>query len=109
LFHPPLEATLSNFVDFPPNHGGPTRLTVGAANIQTGEMRYFDSRVTKLTGRHVPRERCRRRFRPCASTAISTWLANTLAAETFAMQFFRAGSRHDCYRAGRAGGRAVKA
>jgi NTE family protein len=55
LFHPPLEATLSNFVDFPPNHGGPTRLTVGAANIQTGEMRYFDSRVTKLKVRHVPR------------------------------------------------------
>jgi NTE family protein len=35
----PLEATLSDLVDFPSIHGGPTRLTVGAANIQTGEMR----------------------------------------------------------------------
>jgi NTE family protein len=49
----PLEATLSDLVDFPSIHGGPTRLTVGAANIQTGEMRYFDSRDTKLTVRHV--------------------------------------------------------
>lgn len=49
----PLEATLSDLVDFPAIHGGPTRLTVGAANIQTGEMRYFDSRGTKLTVRHV--------------------------------------------------------
>jgi NTE family protein len=48
-----LEATLSDLVDFPSIRGGPTRLTVGAANIQTGEMRYFDSRDTKLTVRHV--------------------------------------------------------
>jgi NTE family protein len=37
-------------VDFPAINSGPTRLTVGAANIQTGEMRYFDSHATKLTG-----------------------------------------------------------
>ena len=49
----PLEETLSDLVDFPAINGGPTRLTVGAANIQTGEMRYFDSRDTKLTVRHV--------------------------------------------------------
>ena len=49
----PLEATLSDLVDFPAIRGGPTRLTVGAANIQTGEMRYFDSRDTTLTVRHV--------------------------------------------------------
>ncbi len=49
----PLEATLSDLVDFPAIHGGPARLTIGAANIQTGEMRYFDSRDTKLTVRHV--------------------------------------------------------
>jgi NTE family protein len=49
----PLEETLSDLVDFPAIHAGPTRLTVGAANIQTGEMRYFDSRDTKLTVRHV--------------------------------------------------------
>jgi len=49
----PLEETLSDLVDFPAIHGGATRLTVGAANVQTGEMRYFDSRDTKLTVRHV--------------------------------------------------------
>lgn len=49
----PLEATLSDLVDFTFIRGGPTRLTVGAAKIQTGEMRYFDSRDTKLTIRHV--------------------------------------------------------
>jgi NTE family protein len=49
----PLEATLSDLVDFPAIGGGPTRLTVGAANIQTGEMCYFDSRDTTLTVRHV--------------------------------------------------------
>ena len=49
----PLEETLSDLVDFRAINGGPTRLTVGAANIQTGEMRYFDSRDTRLTVRHV--------------------------------------------------------
>ncbi len=49
----PLEATVSDLVDFRSIHGGPARLTVGAANIQTGEMRYFDSGHTKLTVRHV--------------------------------------------------------
>ncbi len=49
----PLEASLSDLVDFPSISGGQTRLTVGAANIQTGEMRYFDSRDTKITVRHV--------------------------------------------------------
>jgi NTE family protein len=49
----PLERTLSRLVDFPSLHGGATRLTVGAANVQTGEMRYFDSRDTILTVRHV--------------------------------------------------------
>jgi NTE family protein len=49
----PLEATLSDLVDFRSIAGGPTRLTVGAANIRTGEMRYFDSRDEALTVRHV--------------------------------------------------------
>lgn len=49
----PLEETLSDLVYFPAINDGPTRLTVGAANIQTGEMRYFDSRDTRLTVRHV--------------------------------------------------------
>ncbi|WP_051953305.1 patatin-like phospholipase family protein [Methylocapsa aurea] len=49
----PLENTLSELVDFGSIHSGPTRLTVGAANIRTGEMRYFDSRDEALTVRHV--------------------------------------------------------
>ncbi|WP_084572964.1 patatin-like phospholipase family protein [Methylocapsa aurea] len=49
----PLEATLTDLVDFSLVQSGPTRLTVGAANAQTSEMRYFDSRDTKLTARHV--------------------------------------------------------
>jgi len=41
------------------------RLTVGAAKLQTGEMRYFDRRDTKLTARHVMAsgERCRKGVR----------------------------------------------
>jgi NTE family protein len=49
----PLAATLSDLVDFALiNDGGP-RLTVGAANVQTAEMRYFDSRDERLDIRHV--------------------------------------------------------
>lgn len=49
----PLEATLSDLVDFGrlADHG--VRLTVGAANVRTAQMRYFDSRDTRLTVRHV--------------------------------------------------------
>ncbi|ACL63079.1 patatin-like phospholipase family protein [Methylobacterium nodulans] len=49
----PLEATLRELVDLPTlNHGG-CRLTVGAANVRTGQMRYFDSREMDLDLRHV--------------------------------------------------------
>ncbi|BAU94064.1 patatin-like phospholipase family protein [Methylorubrum populi] len=49
----PLEATLRDLVDQPTlNHGG-CRLTVGAANVGTGQMRYFDSRDMRLDLRHV--------------------------------------------------------
>ncbi len=49
----PLEATLNELVDFErlPEHG--VRLTVGAANVGTSQMRYFDSRDEKLGVRHV--------------------------------------------------------
>jgi len=49
----PLEETLSGLVDFDRINRGATRLTVGAANVRTSEMRYFDSRSMPLSVRHV--------------------------------------------------------
>lgn len=49
----PLRATLSDLVDFDRINRQETRLTVGAANVGTSEMRYFDSRDMKLDVRHV--------------------------------------------------------
>jgi NTE family protein len=49
----PLAKTLTDLID--PNclNAGAPRLTVGAANVQSGEMHYFDSRKTPLSIRHV--------------------------------------------------------
>ena len=49
----PLAATLGRHVDFKRIAGGATRLTVGAVNVRSGQMRYFDSREEKLDARHV--------------------------------------------------------
>jgi NTE family protein len=49
----PLEKTLSELLDPQLMNAGRPRLTVGAANVQTGQMRYFDSREDVLTVRHV--------------------------------------------------------
>jgi NTE family protein len=49
----PLENTLGALVDFDRINRGATRLTVGAANVRTSEMRYFDSGAMPLTVRHV--------------------------------------------------------
>ncbi len=49
----PLEATLNELVDFSLVANRAPRLTVGAANVRTAEMRYFDSRDTRLCARHV--------------------------------------------------------
>jgi NTE family protein len=49
----PLRATLEGLVDFKRIAQGATRLTVGAVNVRTGEMRYFDSRRDKLAAAHV--------------------------------------------------------
>jgi NTE family protein len=49
----PLAETLGDLVDFGLVNGGGTRLTVGAANVGTAEMRYFDSRDAALDVRHV--------------------------------------------------------
>ncbi len=49
----PLAETLRELVDFDRVANGSMRLTVGAANVRTSEMRYFDSRDERLDARHV--------------------------------------------------------
>ena len=49
----PLERTLTELIDFDLVNDGPMRLTVGAADLRTGEMRYFDSAKDRLTVKHV--------------------------------------------------------
>jgi NTE family protein len=49
----PLARTLADLVDVDRINQGETRLTVGAANVRTSEMRYFDSRDMALDLRHV--------------------------------------------------------
>jgi predicted acylesterase/phospholipase RssA len=49
----PLEATPGELTDVEVLNACATRLTVGAASLRTAEMRYFDSRDTSLTIRHI--------------------------------------------------------
>ncbi|MBR0933849.1 patatin-like phospholipase family protein [Bradyrhizobium jicamae] len=49
----PLEKTLAEFVDFDLVNQCSPRLTVGAAHLRTSEMRYFDSRDTRLGVKHI--------------------------------------------------------
>lgn len=49
----PLERTLEELIDPVRLNAGRPRLTVGAANVQTGQMRYFDTRDMPLTIRHI--------------------------------------------------------
>jgi len=49
----PLEATLTDLIDIERLNSGAPRLTVGAAKVATAEMRYFDSRDTRITLKHV--------------------------------------------------------
>ena len=49
----PLKKTLSDLVDFNLVANGGCRLTVGAANVRTARMHYFDSRDERLDVRHV--------------------------------------------------------
>ena len=49
----PLKATLGDLVDFDYINAKHTRLTVGAVNARTGDMRYFDSRDMPLDVAHV--------------------------------------------------------
>jgi len=49
----PLRETLTELIDFDQINNGPTRLTVGASNVETSEMTYFDSRDVPLDLRHI--------------------------------------------------------
>jgi NTE family protein len=49
----PLRQTLADLVDFDYLAQRQTRLTVGAVNARSGEMRYFDSRDETLSAEHV--------------------------------------------------------
>ena len=49
----PLRRTLSDLVDFDLVNSGACRLTVGAANVRTAKMHYFDSRDMRFDVRHV--------------------------------------------------------
>ena len=49
----PLRQTLDGLVDFTRINARGTRLTVGAVNVNSGEMRYFDSRDEPICVEHV--------------------------------------------------------
>lgn len=49
----PLRRTLMELTDFGRIQQGDMRLTVGAANVRTSEMVYFDSQQTELDVRHI--------------------------------------------------------
>jgi NTE family protein len=49
----PLKATLADLIDFDYVNAGHVRLTTGAVNVCSGEMRYFDSARMPLSVAHV--------------------------------------------------------
>ncbi|MBW8733257.1 MAG: patatin-like phospholipase family protein [Asticcacaulis sp.] len=49
----PLEKTLGELIDLDLLNAGAPRLTVGAAQVQTGDMHYFDSRDAPLNLKHI--------------------------------------------------------
>jgi NTE family protein len=49
----PLRRTLSDLIDFEQLNSGTTRITVGASNVRTAEMKYFDSRDMPLALDHI--------------------------------------------------------
>ncbi|HUK03853.1 MAG TPA: patatin-like phospholipase family protein [Burkholderiales bacterium] len=49
----PLQETLTRLVDFDCLNAGRTRLTLGAVNVRTSAMCYFDSHGMRLDARHV--------------------------------------------------------
>lgn len=49
----PLIKTLNKHIDWDLLNDGPTRLSVGAVNIETGNFRYFDTAHERLDARHI--------------------------------------------------------
>ena len=49
----PLHDTLLRLIDFKDPHAWRGRLTLGAVNVRTGQMRYFDSRHQRISVQHV--------------------------------------------------------
>lgn len=49
----PLKKTLARLVDFDHLNGKETRLTVGAVNVNTSQLKYFDTREMDLSVAHV--------------------------------------------------------
>jgi NTE family protein len=49
----PLRQSLGDLVDFPLINAGATRLTVGAANVRSSTMRYFDNRDAPIAVDHI--------------------------------------------------------
>lgn len=49
----PLRDTLLDLVDFDLINDGPVRLSVGAVNVETGNMTWFDSADTKIGPEHI--------------------------------------------------------
>jgi NTE family protein len=49
----PLRSTLERLVDFDRINDGPTRLSVGAVNVRTGNSIYFDSETQRIGPEHI--------------------------------------------------------
>ena len=49
----PLAATLERFADFDRINAGPTRLSVGTVNVETGNFVYFDSTSCRICPKHI--------------------------------------------------------
>ncbi len=49
----PLRATLERLIDWDLLNNGPTRLSVGAVNVETGNFRYFDTAKERLGPEHI--------------------------------------------------------
>lgn len=49
----PLQQTLERLIDFDRINDGPTRLSIGAVNVRTGDFVYFDRTTHRIGPRHV--------------------------------------------------------
>ena len=49
----PLRATLMDLVDFDLLNSGAVRVSIGAVQVRTGNMKYFDSKTEKITPDHI--------------------------------------------------------